>query len=317
MIKGTYLAGAVAAAAGVLALAGCGAAQAGHRPLAAELLSSANNTALSTSFKAQFQGTAKLTMSGLSGLPATTMQQLQTAQGQLNSSTLTGTLDFENPTNFEVSYSFPPFLTSQLDVLEVNGVGYASLNGTTWYQLAASTAPSGGLSAQAANLPNELKALGTEAKGAATVSSLPNTTVNGVAVTHVRATISGSGLDKIFTGALDQFAKTGSGSSAGGAMAALAQLVNFNPAQADSYISVGTKLPVRESASGSMSFNLAALSLLGAGQLPKVQGVLSLSFTSTINFSDYGHHFAISKPADIAPGALPQPSSAASVTGLF
>jgi hypothetical protein len=317
MVKAAQFSAAAAAAAAIVVLAGCGSTPAGHRPQAAALLSSANNTALSTSFRAQFQGTAKVSMSGVSGLPAATMQQLQKAEGQLNSATLSGTLEFENSTNFEVTYSFPPFLTSQLAVLEVNGVGYASLNGTSWYALTSSTTTSAGLSAQMANLPSQLKALGTEAKGGATVSTLPDTTVDGVAVTHVRAVISGSGLDKIFTGALEQFAKTGSGSSAGGVAAALTQLVNFDPARADSYISQSSKLPVRETASGSMSFNLAALSLLGSGQIPQVQGVLSLSFATTINFGDYGHHFTISKPSDVVPGSLPQPSSPSSVSGLF
>lgn len=306
MISKVRYVGGAAAVAGVLILAGCGSSQSSPA-VAAKLLSNANTTALATSFKAQFQGTLHLTTTGVTGLPTASAAQLQQVQSELNSATVRGTIEYQGPKTFEVTYSFPPVLSQPLEVIDVAGAEYASIDGTHWHAVSTSSVGGGQLPSQFANLPSQLKTLGLNAKGATTITNLGSTTLNGVAVDHVRAVVSATGLDRIFSGALSTLG-SGSGSSSLGAEATiLAQLIHFDSAQADTYISTSTNLPEQESASGGMSFNLAALSLLSGGQDAHIAGTVAFGFGFTVSYGDYGAHFSIAKPGDVVAGPLPTP----------
>ncbi|MHB1502284.1 MAG: hypothetical protein ACYCYK_14345, partial [Candidatus Dormibacteria bacterium] len=300
MATRTPVVGATALALGLLALAGCGSSPA-HRSdklVAARVLSTANRTAWSTSFTARIQGTVRLTLSDVSGLPSQTLKRLQQLQQQLNSTSISGSIRLESPTDFEVTYSFPPFLPSPLEVIYAGGTKYASSNGTQWHRLG----PSGGagslgkLPFEIGSLPAALRALGSATSGATTITSLPATTVDGVAVDHLRAVVSGTGLARILTGGL------GAGSSTGGSGAAtqaLSALVNFQPATVDTYIGQRTRLPVLESASGGASLDLAALSLLGSTATAQAKGTVALGYDFTVTFSGYGSHFSIAAPTNV------------------
>lgn len=309
MTSKAQAAGGVAAVAGILVLAGCGSSHASPA-VAANLLSNANTTALATSFRAQFEGTLHLTTTGVSGLPASSASQLQRAQFELNSARIRGTIEYQSPTTFEISYSFPPVLSQPLQVIDVAGAEYASVNGTQWHSVSsAAVGRSGQLPSQFANLPSQLKSLGLNANGATTITNLGATTVNGVAVDHLRSVVSAAGLDKIFSGALSALSSGTGSSSLGSEATVLAQLIHFDSAQADTYISTSTNLPVQESASGGMSFNLAALALLAGGQGAPIRGTLSFAFGFSVSYGDYGSHFSIAKPADVVAGPLPTPQS--------
>ncbi len=316
MAKRTQVVGATALALGLLALAGCGSSPArrSDKLVAARVLSTANRTALSTSFTARMKGTVRLTLSGVAGLPSQTLQRLQQLQQQLNSTSISGSIRFQSPTEFEVTYSFPPFLSSPLEVIYAGGAKYASLNGTQWHRLGPSggAASLGNMPFEVGSLPGELRALGTAARGATTITTLPAATIDGVAVDHVRAVVSGGGLDRILTGGL------GAGSStagSGSAVPALAALINFQPATVDTYIGRRTKLPLRESASGGASLNLAALSLLGSTAAAQAKGTVALGLDFTVNFSGYGSHVSIAAPKNVVAGplALPSPPSLSSL----
>jgi len=308
-----YLLAGVAVAAGTLVLVGCGAATvtAPKRSgaVAAQLLSTANTSAFATSFEATFKGGLNMSLAGVTGLSAATQQQLTKLQAELNSGAIQGTIDFQSPTEFRITYTAPGLLPGPLQLVEVGGSGYASWNGTQWYR--AGSVPAGAspiLPSSLSNLPAELKSLGTLAKGQVTVTNSGPSSRDGVEVDHLHAVVSGSGLDKIFGAALGAF---GSGSTppAGASITGLAQLLQFSPASGDVYIATQTNLPQEESFSGGVALNLGVLGLLSSSPTPAPHGDLGLTASFAVSYSRYGASFAISKPTAVLPGQLPLPSS--------
>ncbi len=307
------LVGGAAAALALVLLAGCGSIPAGRSrtAVAAGVLDSATSSVLSTSFRADFTGSARLTLAGLSGLPASSRRQLTELARGLNSSTLTGWLEFQSPSDYEASYRFAPALPAPVDVREVAGMEYLSLNGTTWNRVVPASIH-GGLPGSWASMPEALKSLAKAVKGATAVSNLGPTDLNGKAVNHIEATISGTRLERILAGALARAPQEGAGAGLQG----LAELVNLNPLHLDFYISRSTRLPVQESVNGGMSLNLAALGLLGSSALSGAQGSVTLTVDMSVTFSGYGSHFAITKPTHVLPGPPANPS-AAGLSSLF
>jgi hypothetical protein len=301
-VIGAKLGGTAVAALAVAALAGCGATPASHsdRAVASRALDAATRSALATSFRANLTGSVRLSLTGVSGLPSSSLKQLTQLQQQLNSSTVAGSVEFQSPTAFATTYRFSPLLPAVVDVIEVGGVEYASDNGTSWHLVPAASSAKKPASLSG-SLPQPLRSLAQLAGGATAVSHLPATVVDGVSVDHLQARISGAGLDQILTKGLG----AGPAGRSGAELQALAPLLNFGPATIDSYISKATKRPVQESVRGAMSFNLAALGLLGSAAIPSAKGSLALRFDLTVTFSGYGSQFAITKPSDVVPGPLP------------
>jgi hypothetical protein len=289
------LAGGAVAVLAVVALAGCGSTPARHtdRAVAGRALDAATRSALATSFEAKLSGSVKLSQQGVSGLSSSTLQKLTQLEGRLNSSTLVGSVEFQSPTDFEASYRFAPAFPASVDVIEVGGVRYASIAGSGWHEVPAT--PTGGEAASSSgSLGQALSALGGLARNATSITTLPPTQLDGQAVDHLQARISGPGLDRILTQALSASPARGGGAD----IPALGSLLNFYPVR------------------GGLSFNLAALGLLGSAGAPQAQGTLTLTFEFTVTMSGYGSHFAIAKPSDVAPGPLPTPTPPA-LSSLF
>lgn len=313
LVSSIKLAGGAAAALAVVALAGCGSTPA-HRSggaVASRALDAATSSALSSSFKANVSGWVRLGLEKVSGLPSTTQEQLTRLQQQLNSSTLVGSLEFQSPADFEGSYSFAPALPAPVDVIEVGGVRYVSVNGAGWHEVPA-TPPGGKAARWSGGMAPALGSLAGLVRSASAVSTLPPTSLDGQVVDHLQARIPGAALARILTRALSSGAVRGGGAD----IQALVSLLNFQPATLDSFIAKSTGLPVRESARGGFSFNLAALGLLGSAGVPQARGTVALTFEFTVTFSGYGSHFAITKPSQLVPGPPPAPGSPA-LSSLF
>lgn len=293
---------------GMAALAGCGGTPSAHRSpaVAANLLGASNTAALNTSFEASFSAGASVDISGLTGLPASTRQQLRKAVQTLNGASLKGTLQYQSSGTFELSYSLPPVLTQKVTLLEVGGAAYVSLNGNQWYSAAAAAPGSlgGSLPGKLGNLRSELRNLGKQLKSATRVTDLGSGgTVNGVATDHLRATVAGSALNGVLANAITQF-----GSGRGSGLGALTSLITFGSTTVNSWVATGNHRPQRVTANSSMTLNLGALSLLAPGSAPTVGGSASVAVHFAVNFSRYGASFGLQKPASVLPGAPALPS---------
>ncbi len=300
---------------GALVLVGCGAVATSStrnsHAVAAKLLGSANSSAFATSFQVTFKGGLNMTLTGVSGMAASSQQQLAKLQTELNSGPVSGTIDFQSPTEFRITYDAPAFLATPLQLVEVGGNSYASLNGQQWYREDAVPTGAGGvapLPSSLTNLPAELKSLGTLAQGGATVTSSGPLSRDGVEVDHIHAVVTSAGLENIFSSALGA-ASSGATPSAGIPLVGLAQLLQFGPASGDVYIATKTHLPQEEAFNGGVSVNLGALALLAPSQTPAPRGSLGLTANFSANFGQYGASFGIQTPTNIVPGQLPLPSS--------
>ena len=302
-----------AAMTGALVLVGCGAAAAPNpnnsHAVAAKLLGAANSGAFGTSFRVTFKGGLNMTLAGVSGLPAASQQQLAKLQTELNSGPVSGTIDYQSPTEFRVTYDVPAFLPTPLQLVQVGGKAYASLNGKQWYQ--ADAVPTGSsqgaaLPSSLTNLPAALKRLGTLAQGGATVTSSGPQSRHGVEVDRLHAVITSAGLEKIFSSALGALS-SGATSSAGTPLAGLSQVLQFGPATGDVYIATKTHLPQEEAFNGGVAMNLGVLALLDPSPTPAPRGSVGLTANFAANFGEYGATFTIQKPAGIVPGPLPLP----------
>ncbi|NNM96713.1 MAG: hypothetical protein HKL89_03805 [Candidatus Dormibacteraeota bacterium] len=305
---------AAAAMTGALVLVGCGAAATSStrnsHAVAAKLLGSANSSAFATSFQVTFKGGLNMTLTGVSGLAASSQQQLAKLQTELNSGPVSGTIDFQSPTEFRITYDAPAFLATPLQLVEVGGNSYASLNGQQWYREGAVPTGAGGvapLPSSLTNLPAELKSLGTLAQGGATVTSSGPLSRDGVEVDHIHAVVTSAGLEKIFSSALSTASSSATPSAI--PLAGLAQLLQFGPSTGDVYIATKTHLPQEEAFNGGVSVNLGALALLAPSQTRAPRGSLGLTANFSANFGQYRATFKIQTPTDIVPGQLPLPSS--------
>ncbi len=305
---------AAAAMTGALVLVGCGAAATSStrnsHAVAAKLLGSANSSAFATSFQVTFKGGLNMTLTGVSGLAASSQQQLAKLQTELNSGPVSGTIDFQSPTEFRITYDAPAFLATPLQLVEVGGNSYASLNGQQWYREDAVPTGAGGvapLPSSLTNLPAELKSLGTLAQGGATVTSSGPLSRDGVEVDHIHAVVTSAGLEKIFSSALSTASSSATPSAI--PLAGLAQLLQFGPSTGDVYIATKTHLPQEEAFNGGVSVNLGALALLAPSQTRAPRGSLGLTANFSANFGQYRATFKIQTPTDIVPGQLPLPSS--------
>jgi hypothetical protein len=160
------------------------------------------------------------------------------------------------------------------------------------------------LSPSPAAVPAWVLGLGTLAKQETKVTDLGKTTLDGSSVDHLRAVVSGAGLEKIFQAVLADLPSSKVSSTGA---SALAGLIQFGQAEADSYLLTSSGLPKQESASAQLSFNLAALSLLDPGQAA-VTGTVTLSLSGKVDFSRYGSSFGITAPAKVAAGPAKLPS---------
>ncbi|MHB8323825.1 MAG: hypothetical protein ACYDEA_02980 [Candidatus Dormibacteria bacterium] len=305
---------AAATSVGGLVLAGCGTSAptpvVNSRAMAAKLVSAANTSAFGTSFQATFKAGVNVTISGVNGLPAPSLQHLTRVQQQLNAYPLGGTVDFQSPTEFRITWSLPGFLPAPLQVIEVGGSAYASLDGSHWYLMGApppGSGPGWQLPFHAANLPSELKSLGTPARGV-TVRNMGTESRDGIQVDQFRVVVSGAGLAQILSGAAGAL-DSGASPATGAEIAGLSQILQFDQATGEIYIATKTHLPQQESLSGSTSINLGALGLLVPGQTPAPQGTIGVSLNLAVDYGRYGASFSIQKPTDILPGPLPLPSS--------
>ena len=299
---------------GALVLVGCGAAATSStrnsHAVAAKLLGSANSSAFATSFQVTFKGGLNMTLTGVSGLAASSQQQLAKLQTELNSGPVSGTIDFQSPTEFRITYDAPAFLATPLQLVEVGGNSYASLNGQQWYREDAVPTGAGGvapLPSSLTNLPAELKSLGTLAQVGATVTSSGPLSRDGVEVDHIHAVVTSAGLEKIFSSALSTASSSATPSAI--PLAGLAQLLQFGPSTGDVYIATKTHLPQEEAFNGGVSVNLGALALLAPSQTRAPRGSLGLTANFSANFGQYRATFKIQTPTDIVPGQLPLPSS--------
>ncbi|MGC8473563.1 MAG: hypothetical protein ACP5PW_04040, partial [Candidatus Dormibacteria bacterium] len=247
-----------AAVAAVL-LAGCGAV-AHHRSsaVAANLLGSSGSAALGTSFEANYSATVSVSLQGVSGLPAATLQQLQQAASKLSGSTISGQILYQSSGTEELSYSLPALFPGTVHLLEVGGAGYISLNGTQWYALksgAGSTWPGG-----VTGLQTQLRRLLSSLKSATKVTDLGSGgTVNGLPTEHIQAELPGSALAADLSGALGGLGQPGGATPGAGI---LAQLVTFGTTTVDGWVATTDHLPQRLTSSSSATLDLGALSML-------------------------------------------------------
>lgn len=295
-----------------LVIAGCGAAGAngGGPAVAAKLLSSSNSAAMGTSFQVVFDMKLSASAVGLSGLPAATEQQIQKAASSLNGVDVKGTLEFQSPTTFEMTYTMAPLAPQEIYLLRAGGGSYISTNGRQWYSLAAVAGSGAGVPAPSklSNLKSQLLQIGKAAKAASHVTNLGDSKLNGVTVDHLRATVTGAGLDSVMGQALAGAAT--SSASGGASLAVLDQMLRFGTTTADSWVAVASHLPQRVSATSSVKLDLGALgALLGGASGTKVSGSISMGGTFTANFSRYGADFGLAKPTSVLPGAPQLPSS--------
>lgn len=278
--------------------------------MAAEVLSSSNSAALGTSFQATFNVKMAASAVGVAGLPAATEQQIEHAATTLNGLDVQGTLDFQSPTTFEISYSMPPLVSQQIHLLRVGGSSYISTNGTQWYALASAGGGAGSVPAPSklSNLKSQLLKLGDAAKSATHVTNLGDTKLNGVTVDHLRATVTGAGLDAAVGKALAGAATSSAGG--GASLAILDQMLRFGTTTADSWVAVASHLPQRVSASSSAKLDLGAFgSLLGGSSGSKVGGTISMSGSFTVDFGRYGANFSLAKPSQVLSGSPQLPTS--------
>jgi hypothetical protein len=295
------------AAAATVLLAGCGAAV--HHPshaVAANLLGTSGTAALGTSFEAQYSATLSISLQGVSGLPAATLQQLQQEAARLSGSTVTGEVLYQSSGTAELTYSLPGLLPGTVHLLEVGGAGYVSLNGTQWYALPAPA--SGGLPGGPGALQTQLRQLLASLASATKVTDLGSGgTVNGVPTEHMRAELPGSALAAALTGALGSLGQS-PGATPGAGI--LSQLVNFGPATVDGWVATTNHLPQRLTSSSSATLDLGAISMLAPSGTPSVTGSAAMSLQMVVDFSHFGADFGLSKPAVILPGSpqLPQSS---------
>jgi hypothetical protein len=297
------LAATLTLSAAAVALVGCG-QSVGQHVVAAKLLSSANSSAAHTSFAASFEGQAKLALTGVTGLPSSELQQLQKLQTELNSANLSGTVEYQDSSHLEGNLTLSPLLSQPVSFIDVSGVEYADYDNGGWQQVDPVRGTSIALSPSPAAVPAWVLGLGTLAKQETKVTDLGKTTLDGSSVDHLRAVVSGAGLEKIFQAVLADLPSSKVSSTGA---SALAGLIQFGQAVADSYLLTSSGLPKQESASAQLSFNLAALSLLDPGQAA-VTGTVTLSLSGKVDFSRYGSSFGITAPAKVAAGPAKLPS---------
>jgi hypothetical protein len=303
MLSKRMLAATLALSAAAVALAGCG-QSVGQHVVAAKLLSSANSSAAHTSFAASFELQAKLGLTGVSGLPSSELEQLQKLQTKLNSADLSGAVEYQDSSQLEGKLSLNPLLSQPVSFIYVSGVEYVDYDSGGWQQVEPVRGASIAIAPSPAAVPSWALGLGTLAKQETKVTDLGQTTIEGSSVDHLRAVVSGAGLAKIFQATLTDLPSSKVSSAEA---SELAGLIQFGQAEADSYLLTSSGLPMQESASGQLSLNLAALSLLDPGQ-PAVTGTVTLSFTGKVDFSRYGASFGITAPANVASGPAKLPS---------
>ena len=296
-----------AAALAVVLLAGCGAVAHHRSPaVAANLLGSSGTAALGTSFEANYSATVSISLQGVSGLPAATLQQLQQAAAKLSGSTISGQILYQGSGTEELSYSLPALFPGTVRLLEVGGAGYVSVNGAQWYALKSGAASD--LPGSAAGLQPQLRQLLTSLKSATKVTDLGSGgTVNGLPTEHIQAELPGSVLADALTGALGSLGQsTGANPGAG----ILSRLVNFGVTTVDGWVATSDHLPQRLTSSSSATLDLGALSMLAPSGTPSVTGSASMAVQTAVGFSHFGADFGLSKPAAILPGSpqLPQSS---------
>jgi hypothetical protein len=297
------LAATLALSAAAVALSGCG-QSVGQHVVAAKLLSSANSSAAHTSFAATIEAQAKLGLIGVSGLPSSELQQLQKLQTELNSADLSGTVEYQDSSLLEGNLAVAPLLSQPVSFIDVSGVEYVEYGSGVWQQVEPVHGASISLAPSPAAIPSWALGLGALAKQETKVTNLGNSTIDGSSVDHLRAVVSGVGLEKIFQATLADLSSSNVSSTEA---AALAGLIQFGQAEADTYLLTSSGLPKQESASAQLSLNLAALSLLNPGQ-PAVTGTVTLSLSGKVEFSRYGASFGITAPAKVAAGPAKLPS---------
>lgn len=277
-------------------LAGCGASPAKPAtPTAARLLSGATNSALGTSFRASLEGSARLTLTGVSGLPASGNSALSRLETELNSAQLQASLEFQSPTVYQLSLALAPLLSAPVEVVGVDGARYLKVGGGSWYQIPSGSGIGPG-SGSATGLGGELRRLAAAGK----VTDLGTTVVDGTKVEHLRTAVSATALERLLGTLSGRLG--GGGYSLPGGGSGLAGLVSFGNAQLDSYVATASRLPVRQALSASASFNLGALALLEPGQDAGVRGSATLTVGLTVDYSDFGASFEIQRPAPVTAG---------------
>ena len=286
----------------VAALAGCG-QSVGKHVVAAKLLSSANSSATHTSLSASFELKASVSLTGASGLSSSELQELHVLETDLNSADLTGAVDVQDSSHVEGSLSLTPLLSQPVRFIEVSGVEYINYDGGGWHRAGSAQGGSAALPSSPASIPSFALSLGNLAKHETTVTNLGPTTLDGSAVDHLRAVVSGPGLDKILQAALGDL---GTANISSAQASELASLIQFGRAQGDSYLLTSSGLPMQESGSAQLSLNLSTLSLLDPRQAA-VTGIVNLNFSGRVDFSHYGANFAIAAPTTVAAGPAKMP----------
>lgn len=303
-----------AALLGTLALTGCASGGVSLKGPAGTILQVANSRALSSSFQVAFSGQLRVDLSHASPPPGVTSGELTLLQAELDSSRLSGWLQFQSGTQFELSFTLSPLLTQSWRVLDLNGREYLSDNGTQWHlggrvPAGAAGASPGGLG----NLKTEFESWGKELANSATVKNLGNTTLAGTRVEHLQTTIAGSSLNQSMATIVAGMA--GELSSAGGTLKQelpmIEGLLQFADVTTDSYVIIATGQLARTQVAVGMTLNLSDLAGLAPGQADLPSGVAPLTLDFAANFSDYGKQFGLRKPGEIVAGPLPTPSGVA------
>ncbi|HUY56236.1 MAG TPA: hypothetical protein VMV12_00200 [Candidatus Micrarchaeaceae archaeon] len=303
-----------AALLGALGLVGCASGGVSLKGPAGTILQAANSRALSGSFQVAFSGQLRVDLSHAIPPPGVTSGELSLLQAELDSSRLSGWVQFQSRTQFELSFSLSPLLTQSWRVLELNGREYLSDNGTQWHL--GRRAPAGGAGASPSglgNLKTEIESWGKELASSATVKNLGNTTLAGTRVEHLQTTIAGSSLNRSMATVVAGMA--GELGSAGGTLKqelpTIEALLQFAKVTTDSYVNIATGQLARTQVAVGLNLNLSDLAGLAPGQVDLPSGVAPLTLDFAANFSDYGKQFDLREPGDIVAGPLPTPSGVA------
>jgi hypothetical protein len=297
-----------------LALVGCGSQAATAHRSAGAILDSANQQALGTSFEMSFTSTVQVDLSGVTGLSGLNAGELGLAQAEINSAELQGVVEYQSPKLFELSFSLSPLLDQTWHLIDLDGTRYLSENGTQWHSVSGDSGLAGGVGAAASgglsNLKAELQTWGQELRSSATVTNLGDSELNGAEVDHVQTSVTGPALNHALAEVVGGVAAdlATSEPSLSGDVPAIDQLLQFTSAKVDSYVLTASGQLDRTDVTVGMTLDLSELSTLAPGESDLPTGSMSLTVSSTGNFSDYGKDFGIEKPGDIVAGPLPTPS---------
>ncbi|MGH7611582.1 MAG: hypothetical protein ACREN4_06150 [Candidatus Dormibacteria bacterium] len=292
--------------AAVALLAGCGGAGFSQSRPAGKILAAANSITLGQSFQVNFSAQMSVDLSHVKGLGSVTQSELDLIQSEISAARLEGTVQMQNSSTIEGTLTLPPLLKTPVHLIDLDGAGYISYDGTHWYQQSASA----GTGATLQKLRGQFQTWGKQLQGQAQVVNKGDTTFDGTSVDHLQTTVPGAALNTFMAqeiAGLSAVLPT-LGPQQSSEIKALEQLIQFTGETGDTYVNTANGHLVHASGTTTLDLQLGALALLAPGQSGLPSGYAGITFTVSGDFSDWGQQFNIQKPGHVLPGLPPAPS---------